>query len=64
MPKLSELSQAGKEDLALALLLLRDFKKDEPKAVLNMFSLADTLGVTKELNALIPKLPPMIIVPR
>lgn len=54
------LSQAGKEELALALLLWKDFKtQDKPDMdiTLQMFRLAETLGVTKELNNLLPKMP-------
>jgi hypothetical protein len=56
------LSQDGKEELALALLLWKDFKtqgKPDMDIALQMFKLADTLGVKKELEDLIPKVPPL-----
>jgi hypothetical protein len=56
------LSQVGKEELALALLLWKDFKTQnnlDPEITLQMFKLSETLGVTKELTDLIPKIPPL-----
>lgn len=61
------LTEAGKEELALALLLWHDFKCDgtlsiEISAQLNKF--AQHLGVEKQLDELRPKLPAMKISPR
>ena len=62
-----QLTQAGKEELALALLLWKDFKADG-KMDIEVFALmckfADMLGIRKEVDALISKLPPLKIVPR
>jgi hypothetical protein len=61
------LSDAGKEELALALLLWKDFKCQGVMSVeigLQMFRLADTLGVRNELDNLLRKLPPFEIKPK
>lgn len=53
-----ELSQDGKEELALALLLWKDFKcqgKVDIDFYKQMLSLADYIGVRKELEELIKK---------
>ena len=53
-----ELSQGGKEELALALLLWKDFKcqgKMDVGIYKQMLQLADHLGVSQELEALIKK---------
>lgn len=69
MRKLSDLSEEGKEELALALLLWKDFKKQNDgeswaKAAMQMFEMAEMLGVKKELEYLIPRLPPFKITPK
>jgi hypothetical protein len=61
------LSQAGKEELALALLLLKDFKcgeKFDVDVTRSILELAQELGVLKEFSALLSKLPPMKVIPR
>ena len=58
------LTQGGKEELALALLLWKYFKcqgKFDPDISLQSFKLAETLGVFKELEGLARKLPPFKI---
>ncbi len=53
-----ELSQAGKEELALALLLWKDFKcqgKVDIDFYKQMIQFADGLGVRTELETLIKK---------
>ena len=67
MPKtLKDLSQGGKEELALALLLWKDFKSqgkpadkafDVTRAAIEM---AMMLGIQKEFNEMMPKLPPLV----
>jgi hypothetical protein len=65
------LTDAGKEELALALLLWKDFKTQPPtnsddamKVTIQMFQFADKLTVRKQLEEMMSKLPPMRIVPR
>ena len=59
-----ELTKDAKEDIAFALLLLKDFKSqglfnvDIAMYILNM---ADHLGVRAEFDELMPKIPPMKI---
>ncbi len=64
---MKELSEAGKEELALALLLLRDFKS-EGKIDLGVtkmiLELCEHCGVTAQYNKLMPIVPPMKVVPR
>lgn len=62
-----QLSDAGKEELAIALVLWKDFKaqgKFDPDVALQMFSLADHLGIRKETEKMLAKLPPVKIIPR
>jgi len=62
-----ELSEAGKEEIALALLLLKDFKsqgKVDLEVSLMIIGLADHLGVRAQFDKLMPIVPPMKIVPR
>jgi hypothetical protein len=64
---LNDLSERGKEELALALILWKDFKtggKMDIEATKQAYELADMLGVTKQFDALIPKVPPMKVEPR
>jgi len=64
---MSRLSESGREEVALALILWKDFKA-EGKMDVDIFitatKLADTLGVRKQFDALLPKIPPMRIEPR
>lgn len=57
--KLEDLTDGGKEELALALLLWKDFKGSEnwANSVKQMFKFADMLGVTTQLEDLIKKMP-------
>lgn len=62
-----QMSQAGREELALALLLWKDFKSDgrlDIEISTQAFKFAEMLGVRAEFETLMPKLPPMKIVPR
>ncbi len=66
---LNDLNEAGREQLALALILLRDFKRcgnaeDDMKNVLIVVELAQMLGVHEEFNKLMSQLPPFKIAPR
>ena len=59
-----QLTQEGREELALALLLWKDFKCQgcmDLEISIQMFRLSDMLGVRKELESLIPRLPPFRI---
>jgi len=60
------LSNDAKEDLALALILLRDFKGGgmDIKTVQYILGLAEAINVKEEYDKLMPKIPPMIIKPR
>ena len=62
-----QLSKAGREELALALLLLKDFKCQGTmnlEVTVQIAKLAEHLGVLDELVELTPKIPPMKIVER
>lgn len=62
-----ELSEAGKEELALALLLLKDFKSDGKMDLgvsMMILDLADNLGVRSQFDKLLPLIPPMKVTPR
>jgi hypothetical protein len=64
---MKELSEAGKEELALALLLLKDFKsqgKMDWEVSMMVIGLADHLGVRAQFDKLMPIVPPMRIEPR
>jgi len=64
---MKELSEAGREQVALALLLLKDLKCDgkfDVEVIQMILGLADHLGVRKEYEKLMPVVPPMKIVPR
>lgn len=55
MRSLDDLSDGGRRELALALLLWKDFKADgkfDPDLVLQMYELADVLGVRTQLEQL------------
>lgn len=61
---MGELSKAGKEELALALILWKDFKdqgKMDLEIMKQVISFADYLGVRKEFDELLGKLPPLKI---
>jgi hypothetical protein len=56
------LSQAGKEEVALALLLLKDFKCDGKFNIevgISIFRLSEHLGVRVEYEKLMSELPPL-----
>ena len=62
-----ELSKAGKEEVALALILLKDFKCDgrfDVDMVMNILKLAEYLGVKQEYDELITQVPPMKVTER
>jgi hypothetical protein len=63
----AKLTEQGREELALALLLLKDFKcegKFDGQVTMNILKLAKELGVLTQLEKLMTKIPPMRIVPR
>ena len=63
----TNLSDAGKEEVALALILWRDFKSQgryDPEIVKQMLELARFIGVLEQIEALLPRVPPMKIEPR
>jgi hypothetical protein len=63
----SSLTDDGREDVAFALLLLKDFKSEgrfDPALTMQIFALAKHLGVYPELERLLSKIPPMRIEPR
>jgi hypothetical protein len=67
MPRLDQLTEAGKEELALALLLWKDFKCDGTfnlDVTRQALEFAEMLGVKSQFEALMPKVPPMRIEPR
>lgn len=68
MPKtLTALSEAGKQELALALILWKDFKSDgkfDVEILKIALELAEMLGVMDQYNDLQAKIPPMRITPR
>ncbi len=67
MHRLEDLSKEGKQELALALLLWKDFKcQGEVDLVIynQATDLADMLMVRTEFEELIKKLPPLEIKPR
>lgn len=64
---MTKLSAAGREELALALLLWKDFKSEgrfDPELIKMAVMFADVLGVRKEFDGMLSKLPPMRIEPR
>lgn len=65
-PMKKELSEAGREQVALALILLKDFKRDPANPVdvelfKMIYGLAEVLGVRAEFDRILPVLPPMKI---
>jgi hypothetical protein len=64
MATIKGLSKAGREEVAFALILLRDFKtpgRFDPDVVVGIIRLAEFLGVRQEYDELISKVPPMKI---
>lgn len=62
-----ELSEAGREQVAMGLILLKDWKsggKIDIELMKLILGLADHLGVRKEFDFLLAKIPPMKIEPR
>lgn len=62
-----KITQAGKEELALALILWKDFKsqgKFDPGITLTAIELADCIGVKPEFEKLLSIVPVMKIVER
>ena len=62
-----ELTPEGREELALALVLLKDFKSDgkwDPDITLQILSMADFVGVKSEFEKMLTQIPPMKIEPR
>ena len=62
-----ERTQAWKDEIAMALLLWKDFKADgrfDPTVVMTVLRLADDLGVREEYDELIVTIPPLKIVER
>lgn len=65
--KLEDLSEGGREELALALILWKDFKsagKFDSDVTLMALEFADLLGVRAQMEKLLPKLSVMRIEPR
>lgn len=61
---MKKLSEAGREELALALILLKDFKsagKFDPDMIMRIIEFADYLGVRAEFDKLISQIPPLKI---
>jgi hypothetical protein len=68
MPEI-QLSEAGKEQLAIALLLLRDFRvqiadADRFESFLEVRKLAEFLGIAEVFDNTICKIPPLTITER
>jgi hypothetical protein len=64
---LKTLSEAGKEEVALALILLKDFKAQgrfEPAVLIPIIDLAKYLDVYPQFERLLSHVPPMRIEPR
>ena len=64
---MAELSEEGKDELALALILWRDFKAQgrfDVGVVQQMFEMAKHLGIEKNLEKMLPQVPPLKIVAR
>ena len=62
-----KLSKAGKEELAIALILWKDFKTEGKMDIgitRQAIMFADKLGVRAEYEDMITKIPPMKIEPR
>jgi len=64
IPNLKNLTTAGKEELALALLLWKDFKSDGSlniEITKQTIYFAEMLDVKEQFDSLLTKLPPMKI---
>jgi hypothetical protein len=64
---LKSLSAFWKEQVALALLLLKDFKNDgkfDADLTWQIIKLAESLGVADQFHRLLSQIPPMEIKPR
>ena len=64
---LDQLSEGGKDELATAILLWKDFKSDgkfAPEITLAAIEFAEMLGVADNFNKMLVMLPPVKIVPR
>lgn len=62
-----ELSDAGREQIAFALILLKDFRTDgrfDPEEIVMTLGLADHLGVRKQFDELTTRLPLFKVTPR
>lgn len=62
-----QLNEDGRQQVALALILLKDFKSQgrfDPDLTLMIIEMADHLGVRSEYDDLTSKIPPMKIEPR
>jgi len=63
----NELNESGKEQIALALILLKDYKtggKMDVEITKMVIELAQHLEVLDQYNKLLPIIPPMKIEPR
>ncbi len=61
------MSQAAREEVALMILLWKDFKSDgkfDIQVTMDALVFADLFGVRAEFDKLMPRLPPMKITPR
>lgn len=62
-----QLSDDGKEEFALALILLKDFKSQghfDAGVSVQIIKMAEYLGIRDVMDKLQAKIPPMIIKPR
>lgn len=62
-----KLTEAGREELALALVLLKDFKcqgRFDADVTISTIRMAQYLGIDAEYQAIQSKVPPMRIEPR
>lgn len=62
-----KLSEAGREELALALILWKDFKaqgKMDVEVMKQAIGFAEHLGVRNEFESLLSKMPPLCIIER
>lgn len=63
-PTLDSLTDAGKEELALALFLWKEFKADgkfDPEITVGALKMAQMLGVVAEFETILSKIPPLKI---
>ncbi len=67
MPEITGLSREGRIELALALILWKDFKSGgrfDVELIKQVLKFADYLGVRAEYDAMLSQIPPMEIKPR